>query len=145
MVRDAGLRVRLVDAPFPQPLGRRGALEVWRRQARWAQLRRASFPMFYVPEIIGGALLPFDRGRDAGYRTRPILDPGRPGRGNLWYGTEMKLARVAGWPLSRLYPLHALVRDLALPALWVSGWRGSHFVWRGNAVSSVAASELPQV
>ena len=29
-------------------------------------------------------------------------------------------------------------------ALWVSGWRGSPFVWRGNAVSSVAASESPQ-
>ncbi len=41
VVRDSGLRVRLVDAPFPQPLGHRGALEVWHRQARWAQLRRA--------------------------------------------------------------------------------------------------------
>jgi len=59
VVRDSGLRVRLVDAPFPQPLGHRGALEVWHRQARWAQLRRASFPMFYAPEILSGALIPF--------------------------------------------------------------------------------------
>ena len=62
----------------------------------------------------------------------------------LWYGTEMKLARAAGWPLSPLYPLHALVRDLALPALWVTGWLGSDFVWRGNTMSSVTASESPQ-
>lgn len=145
VVRDAGLRVRLVDAPFPQPLGRRTALEVWRRQARWAQLRRASFPCFYVPEIIGGALLPSIAAATLATALDLSWIPAVLAVTILWYGTEMKLARVAGWPLSRLYPLHALVRDLALPALWVSGWRGSPFVWRGNAVSSVAASELPQV
>jgi ceramide glucosyltransferase len=145
VVRDAGLRVRLVDAPFPQPLGRRTALEVWRRQARWAQLRRASFPCFYVPEIIGGALLPSIAAGTLATALDLSWIPAVLAVTILWYGTEMKLARVAGWPLSRLYPLHALVRDLALPALWVSGWRGSPFVWRGNAVSSVAASESPQV
>jgi ceramide glucosyltransferase len=145
VVRDAGLRVRLVDAPFPQPLGRRTALEVWRRQARWAQLRRASFPCFYVPEIIGGALLPSIAAATLATALDLSWIPAVLAVTILWYGSEMKLARVAGWPLSRLYPLHALVRDLALPALWVSGWRGSPFVWRGNAVSSVAASESPQV
>src|SRR5580704_9903501 len=35
IVRSAGLRVRLVDRPFMQPLGRRGAAEVWNRQVRW--------------------------------------------------------------------------------------------------------------
>lgn len=145
VVRDAGLRVRLVDAPFPQPLGRRTALEVWRRQARWAQLRRASFPCFYVPEIIGGALLPSIAAATLATALDLSWIPAVLAVTILWYGTEMKLARVAGWPLSRLYPLHAFVRDLALPALWVSGWRGSPFVWRGNAVSSVAASESPQV
>ena len=35
LVRGAGLRVRLVDAPFEQPLGRRTADEVWQRQLRW--------------------------------------------------------------------------------------------------------------
>src|SRR5215510_14212436 len=37
-VRDLGLRVHLVDAPFEQPLGYRTAGEVWARQLRWAQL-----------------------------------------------------------------------------------------------------------
>ena len=41
IVRAAGLRVRLVDNPFQQPLGRRTLKEVWRRQTRWARLRRA--------------------------------------------------------------------------------------------------------
>ena len=43
IVRNAGLKVRLVDRPFPQPLGDRTAAEVWNRQLRWARLRRASF------------------------------------------------------------------------------------------------------
>ncbi|MFZ0070501.1 MAG: ceramide glucosyltransferase, partial [Xanthobacteraceae bacterium] len=110
-----------------------------------AQLRRASFPCFYVPEIIGGALLPSIAAATLATALDLSWIPAVLAVTILWYGTEMKLARVAGWPLSRLYPLHALVRDLALPALWVSGWRGSPFVWRGNAVSSVAASESPQV
>jgi cellulose synthase/poly-beta-1,6-N-acetylglucosamine synthase-like glycosyltransferase len=42
VVRSAGLKVRLVDRPFPQPLGYRSAAEVWSRQLRWARLRRAS-------------------------------------------------------------------------------------------------------
>jgi hypothetical protein len=27
------------------------------------------------------------------------------------------------------------VRDLTLPALWVAGWTGNTFVWRGNAMN----------
>jgi ceramide glucosyltransferase len=144
VVRESGLRVRLVDAPFPQPLGHRTALEVWHRQARWAQLRRASFPLFYLPEILGGALIPmisaallaaaFDLSWLAAVLTVATV----------WYGTEAKLAYAGGWPLSWVYPLQALIRDLALPALWVAGWLGSDFVWRGNAMSSIAASESPQ-
>ena len=53
-----GLRVRLVDAPFGQPLGYRGTDEVWNRQVRWARLRRASFPACYLPELLTGAPLP---------------------------------------------------------------------------------------
>ena len=64
IVRAAGLRVRLVDGPFEQPLGRRSLKEVWRRQTRWARLRRAGFPLFFVPEILGGAVLPLSA---AGY------------------------------------------------------------------------------
>src|SRR5262245_2650715 len=57
-VRDLGLRVRLVDAPFEQPLGYRSAREVWARQLRWAQLRQASFRQYYALEILAGSLAP---------------------------------------------------------------------------------------
>ena len=49
IVRGAGLKVRLVDRPFAQPLGRRSAAEVWNRQLRWARLRRASFLALFSP------------------------------------------------------------------------------------------------
>ena len=58
VVREAGHKVRIVDAPFPQPLGQRALIDVWKRQARWAQLRRASFLTFFLPEIASGALPP---------------------------------------------------------------------------------------
>ena len=44
VVREQGLRVRLVDGAFPQPLGLRALPSVWSRQLRWARLRRATFP-----------------------------------------------------------------------------------------------------
>ena len=46
IVRRAGLSPHLVDHPFPQPLGRRTLREVWRRQVRWARLRRLLRPTF---------------------------------------------------------------------------------------------------
>jgi ceramide glucosyltransferase len=143
VVRGAGLKVRLVDSPFPQPLGRRTAREVLGRQSRWAQLRRASFPMFFLPEILGGALIPVISAATIATAFSLSWIPPVVAVVTLWYGLEIKLARVAGWPLSRAYPLHAVVRDLILPGLWVSGWLGSDFVWRGNAMSSVTAGDSP--
>jgi ceramide glucosyltransferase len=53
----------------------------------------------------------------------------------VWYGAEAALAFVAGWPLGPLSPLAWLVRDLILPWLWVQGWVGDRFEWRGNAMT----------
>src|SRR5436305_3815439 len=58
LVRAEGLKVHLVDMPFEQPLGRRGAREVWARQLRWARLRRVSFPLLFFPEVLVGSALP---------------------------------------------------------------------------------------
>jgi ceramide glucosyltransferase len=138
IVRSAGLRVRLTDAPFRQPLGRRGPGEVWRRQTRWARLRRACFPLFFVPEIFGGALFPL---LAAGYAAHVT---GLPAFGIVaalavvWYAAEMALVAIADWPLSPLYPIHAATRDLLLPVLWIDAWVGTDFVWRGHQMSIAA-------
>ena len=111
--------------------------DVWNRQVRWARLRRDSFPAFYLPG---------DRRRRcaaAGRRRRSSLSPpaipvarraaaflrALVRRGNA-AGRRRRLASARS-----LYPLHAILRDLMLPVLWVKGWRGRGFVWRGNAMS----------
>ena len=132
IVRGARRKVCLVDRPFPQPLGRRNAAEVWQRQVRWARLRRASFLFCFLPEIFSGgvpamiAVAIVANGLGASI----ILSVGLFGA--FWYAAEMVLAAVARWPLSPLAPLYGLVRDLLLPVLFVNALRGSDFVWRGN-------------
>ena len=58
LIRAAGRKVRLVVHPFPQPLGHRAIGDVWRRQMRWARLRRSSFPLVYAPEAVSGGFFP---------------------------------------------------------------------------------------
>src|SRR6516225_5387596 len=132
IVRSASLKVRLVDRPFVQPLGRRGAAEVWQRQVRWARLRRASFLPYFLPEALAGAVLPMLAAAIVANANglSPALGVGAVAI--VWYGAEMGLAAAAEWDLPLLYPLHGLVRDLLLPVLFVSALGGSDFVWRGN-------------
>jgi ceramide glucosyltransferase len=129
-----GLRVRLVDAPFGQPLGYRRAAEVWNRQVRWARLRRASFPRYFLPEIIAGGLPPLACCALAA----GLADLSVPAAAGvfavIWYSGEFILARAARWQLSLMSPLAWMLRDLLLPVLWIKAWSGTEFVWRGNAM-----------
>jgi ceramide glucosyltransferase len=132
IVRGAGLKVRLVDRPFAQPLGRRGAVEVWQRQLRWARLRRASFFLYFLPEALSGGVLPMIAlGFAAAAHELPVV-PTVAAFGLLWYGAETLLAAAAGWHLSARYPVSCLARDLLLPALFIAALHGDDFVWRGN-------------
>ena len=137
VVRAAGLRVRLTDAPFGQPLGRRSLKEVWQRQTRWARLRRACFPLVFIPEILGGAVFPLAAAGYAAHATGVCRGRVLAALGCAWYGAEMAAHQDRGWDLARLYPVHAVLRDLLLPVLWVEAWFGNDFVWRGNRMSIV--------
>jgi ceramide glucosyltransferase len=132
VVRGAGLKVRLVDRPFPQPLGYRCAADVWGRQLRWARLRRASFFAYFLPEAFCGGVLPMMA--FACFATAVGLMPvlSTASFGAAWYGCEMLLAAAAGWHLSPLYPFYGLARDLLLPVLFIGALHGDNFVWRGN-------------
>ena len=132
IVRDAGLKVRLIHRPLAQPLGRRSAREVWNRQLRWARLRRASFFAYFLPEILSGGLLPMAVAGVLASAFGVPLAPCLAGFGTIWYGSEMLLATAAGWQVSLLYPVYGLIRDLMLPVLFVGALRGNDFVWRGN-------------
>jgi ceramide glucosyltransferase len=132
LVRRMGLRVRLVNAPFGQPLGRREAREVWRRQLRWARLRRATFKWFFAPEILTGGAPPLIACALVAAASGVSVPAAVMTLATAWYGTEAALARVAGWHLSARSPLVWMLRDALLPVLWVQAWIGSSFVWRGN-------------
>jgi ceramide glucosyltransferase len=136
LVRGLGLRVCLVNAPFGQPLGYRSAREVWARQLRWARLRQASFKRYYALEILSGGIGPL---LAAAY---VLWASGLPAAGvvavaAVWYGAEAALARAAGWHLTIRSPLAFVVRDALLPLLWIGGWVGRGFVWRGNQMRAV--------
>jgi ceramide glucosyltransferase len=136
LVRSAGLRVRLVDAPFQQPLGYRSAGEVWGRQLRWARLRQASFRHYYALEILAGGLAPLIAA--ACVIAALGLPPGSIiALAAVWYGAEAALAYAAGWHLTLRSPAAWLLRDLLLPLLWIGGWLGTGVVWRGHHVRTV--------
>jgi ceramide glucosyltransferase len=132
IVRGAGLKVRLVDRPFAQPLGYRSAAEVWSRQLRWARLRRASFFLYFLPEALSGGVLPMlALGIAVPAFALPLVSS-VAALGLFWYGTETLLAIAAGWHVSARYPLLCLARDLLLPVLFIGALHGDDFVWRGN-------------
>lgn len=142
LVRAAGLRVQLVDIPFEQPLGRRRAAEVWARQQRWARLRRVSFPLLFLPELLVGSALPCAALAVAvsGY------GPAAAAAGialllAVSFGAEAALARAAGWHFTSRTVLALLLRDLLLPVLWVAAWLGADYVWRGNHVVAHARDD----
>ncbi len=134
LVRKAGRKVRLVRRPFAQPLGSRTLAEVWRRQLRWARVRKMGFAGYFAAEIVTGPLLPFLGGAwlvGQGVLPGPVL----VALCLAWYLAEVALARAAGWPASFRCVLSWLLRDLMLPMLWVTALAGSGLQWRGNRMA----------
>jgi ceramide glucosyltransferase len=133
VVRGAGLSVRVADSCFVQPLGFRGAREVWSRQVRWARLRRVSFPVCFGLEILSGGVWPAVLAGTAAILAGLSTWPGLLFAA-VWYGAEAALARNLGWHWNWRSPFLGVLRDLLLPVLWLEGWRGRSFQWRGNAM-----------
>jgi ceramide glucosyltransferase len=143
VIRRAGLHVRLVPGPFVQPLGRRRFADVWSRQVRWGRLRRDSFPLVHLPEILVGVVPPLIAAAvlvaaDVMPLTALILFV------LAWYAAEGALAHTAGWYLSWRSPAAWLLRDLLLPVLWISAWTGTRFNWRGTAMNVAELGSRPR-
>jgi ceramide glucosyltransferase len=136
MMRNSGRRIRLAG-PFPQLIGPRSISQMWKRQVRWARLRRATFPFYYAAEMLAGPVPPFLAlllgasltGLDTMGLALAFLA--------LWYGPEWILSRAAGWPRQ---PAAMLLRDLTLPALFIAGCAGSSFEWHGHRMGSPTRS-----
>lgn len=135
LVRGLGRAIDVMGSPFEQPLARRGGREVWARQLRWARLRRITFPLLYLPELLTGCFFPLVAGayaaavlgENVGLVCLLLLA--------IWFGAEAALARCAAWHLSWRMPPAMLIRDLMLPPLWVAAWLSDEVKWRGSTVS----------
>lgn len=146
LVNGLGLKVNLVASPFEQPLGQRRLGEIWSRQARWARLRRVTFPLFFAPEILTGAALPLLLGLVAAASAGVSLPTAALCVLVVAYLPECLLAWAKGWYLSSLSVTAMIVRDVMLPAIWVRGWLGGAVDWRGNAMTirTKAMTELEE-
>ena len=139
LVRRLGLSAALVDAPFGQPLGPRLMKQVWDRQARWARMRRITFPGLFATEILTGILPPlaaFACLTDALDLPTASALGGEAALVAAWLGSEALLARLAGWHLDWRSPLAWLLRDLLLPLVWTHAWLSHGYAWRGHEIST---------
>jgi len=131
LVHRLGLKVRLPERPFAQPIGARRFGDVWQRQLRWARVRRLGFLPIFLPELVSGGALPFAAG--LGLVLGGAMAPLWLLAGILiWYGAEAVLARAAGWAHGPADLVAWLIRDALIPALWLASWRSGDFSWRGN-------------
>jgi len=146
LVRGLGLRVRLAP-PSLQPLGQRKARDVWMRQLRWARLRRMTFPLEFVPEILTGSAIPLALVLMAADGFGLSLWAVLIAFGLVWYLPEVVLARLCGWPSSLLMLPASMLRDLLIPVLWIGAW-GDGYRWRGPEIEGVSpkrASKLTSI
>jgi ceramide glucosyltransferase len=139
LVRAAGCRVHLVDAPFPQPLGERHWAEIWKRQVRWARLRRVTFPLLYPLECLCSpvvAALGLAAAAPAFGLSPWIGLAGLAGS----YAAEIGLVRTMGWERSGSTLFALLARDLIIPGVWLAGLFGRQVSWHGRTVPVRRAS-----
>jgi ceramide glucosyltransferase len=132
VIRGMGLKVRLADGGFFQPLGLRLFKDVWLRQLRWAKLRRATFPSFYVLEIFSGLLTPLFALLAASYALgQDVLGIGLAYVVS-WFIVEWWLTITVEWHISWRMPFMWALREVLIPAIWVASWFGNRFEWRGH-------------
>jgi ceramide glucosyltransferase len=142
IVRDLGLRVRLMHPPVRQPLGSRRAIDVWKRQRRWARLRRASFPAYFALEILSGPMIPLAGVIALAWLVQAPLTACAAAFLGIWYGAEWLLTIKAQWHRSSRLLACFLLRDLILPVLYANAWLGRGFEWRGHDMRAVENARL---
>ena len=133
MVWRLGLRVRL-GPPSSQPLGMRPIADVWGRQLRWARLRRVTFLLAFLPEIVSGTMVPtlliVSAAFAAGWLVAPVVFVYLA----TWYAAEVALAFSCGWPVAWQTLPAMLFRDVMMPLVWIGAFMGRSFTWQGTAM-----------
>jgi ceramide glucosyltransferase len=143
LVRSASLKVRLARHPCEQPLGSRSMTQVWRRQLRWAQLRRQATPLAFAFEnlvttatpVLAGLGLAGLLGWSVGWTLLVIVA--------ACYATEAALATAVGWPWSLASWVACLVRDAMALAIWPIALVKSSYSWRGHHIDMTDRPRIP--
>jgi ceramide glucosyltransferase len=135
IVRAQGLKIRLVDMPFEQPLGPRAAREVYSRHVRWARLRRVTFPAWFAPEALNGSFAAVVLGAYAAMQFDLNVALVAFAIMASIHAGEMLLAYICGFPLNWRTPFALITRDALLPAMFVDALLFDDFVWHGNEMS----------
>jgi ceramide glucosyltransferase len=118
-----------------QPVGRRDSASVWKRQVRWARLRRTGYPWIYAAELLAWPIVPIVAG--IGLAAGGSI-PGWAvaAFAAAWYAIEAAFTIVTRLPFSATMPLAWLVRDyFIIPVTWVLGWTSTSAEWRGAKIS----------
>ncbi|MBU2359656.1 MAG: glycosyltransferase [Alphaproteobacteria bacterium] len=131
VVRATGRRISVVARPFAQPLGRRTFSAVFARQVRWAKVRKDGFPLIFAMEILTGGALPL---LTLGGLTATGAVPASVASAGVvvWYGTQWLVAWRAGWVHAPAQVAAWILRDLLIPAIWMSAYLSRGFIWRGH-------------
>jgi ceramide glucosyltransferase len=119
-MRRISLATAFTARPVVQRLGRRSGAAVWRRHRRWALCRRREEPAAFLAEPACGLLAVALCGALAAPELG--LDPPLVAVSTilLWLAAETTLTLLKGWPLPPALPLAILIREAAMPALWLS-------------------------
>ena len=134
ITRDMGREVTLTPLPYAQPIGRRTLAQVWNRQLRWSRVRRDAFPLLFACEVLNGGLIAVAATFAALWLSGADLALGI-GYVALWYLAEVFLALRAGWPMGAHGVALLVLRDLLMPAIWLTTFLGRGFEWRGTAMA----------
>jgi ceramide glucosyltransferase len=110
----------------------RSAAQVWKRQLRWARLRRSTFPGFFALELASGLMAPLASLVLAAQLLEADAMPLAGSYVAAWLAAEAWLAAAVDWPLSWRSPVMWLLREALLPLLWLQAWWGNTLSWRGN-------------
>lgn len=134
LLAEQGLRSVLAGT-VDQNLGRRSLSAIWRRHLRWAICRRLEAPLAFAAELFTGMLAAYGAavGMVGGLHIPPW--PLLVGVIALWPITECCLAARKGWPLSWHTPFAIVLREFAMPLLWLHAWSRWHIEWGTTSVS----------
>lgn len=137
------MKQRLTQRPVKQPIGRRDFPTIWRRQVRWARLRRTGYPGIFAAEPFVWALVAFIAAAALAIGGAiPVWALVAIFVG--WYGVEAALTIGAGLPFSPTMPLAWIVRDfVVVPGTWLQGWTGKTIEWRGATISAARPADAP--